>query len=682
MATDVGPVSVRMSASPEGLAAGLATAENMVAASGQKMAAESDKAGSKLAAAITGKLSASGNFLNKTLPEKVRGGVQASYGAIMSLEGTLEKALKDPGRAAVDLVGGIGGQLARIPALGGVLALPFEGVAAAGALALAAYAKGADSIRELGKAAAKTGVAVSDFQVFALVAGDMSLAEKAVFKFQQKLADAQLAAIGTSDAFTRLGLDGRAIAEQAQTSFSGAFGKVADKIRELPSAMLQAKAAFELFGKSGFQLLPAILKGSGEIDKMRANIAKFGGGVNGADVANVKQADLSKKLVGAFVGGFSVEVTKAVAPGLAVLSGLIAENMTGFGGLSLRLVDGFETAGLAVARFVDAWQAGTLWDRMSAGATGFFATVMAGIGELLSRLPNVAKALDAITPTWNLLNPLGGGLGGATGGGLAGPRIREALGTKEANPMADGFAQIAKEMMEKSKKLNDDIAKREAEDAKKRGGKTAAALVSGFTDEWRRRTTEFQKTTGQDLFAGLWPKVEAMMGKRKDPLAEFQNAMKDVAAVKGALFGAGAGQLLGGAVEWFGGIDGALTDVQKALTEIGKGNDLGLGNLAGLADGLNAFPGLVEGAANNAFEALKSQVKLPEVRFAGAMQAGTREAYSLIQAWKANPQLTVEEQMKMILEEQKRLQEEQNRIGREALAAFKKLAPDVAGIGG
>ena len=647
MATDVGPVSVRMSASPEGLAAGLATAENMVAASGQKMAAESDKAGSKLAAAITGKLSASGNFLNKTLPEKVRGGVQASYGAIMSLEGTLEKALKDPGRAAVDLVGGIGGQLARIPALGGVLALPFEGVAAAGALALAAYAKGADSIRELGKAAAKTGVAVSDFQVFALVAGDMSLAEKAVFKFQQKLADAQLAAIGTSDAFTRLGLDGRAIAEQAQTSFSGAFGKVADKIRELPSAMLQAKAAFELFGKSGFQLLPAILKGSGEIDKMRANIAKFGGGVNGADVANVKQADLSKKLVGAFVGGFSVEVTKAVAPGLAVLSQMVAENMTGFGGLSAKIVDWVGVAGGAVANLVDAFQSGQLWETLTAHAEGFFGKVLGWVASLLAKIPDLEAGIR------NAIDPLAAVAPG--GAGLAGDKVRELMGVG-GGPGGD-LAAEAKRMQEDAARRLDEVNRKIAEGAKA-GAKTWVQKWQEGMDAWRKKMTDFGKGGEGDTFAALLPRIEALADKFKPVGEDALNLMREAQAVGKAL------------------------EADRFRLPAGAANPfVGGAGLLGALGVKEPFADAAALGALGAFQQLQSQVKIPEVKFAGAMQSGSREAYSLVQAWKANPQLTVEEQMKALLEEARRQREEQIRLGREALEAFKKLKPeDLEGI--
>lgn len=653
MATDVGPVSVRMSASPEGLAAGLATAENMVAASGQKMAAESDKAGSKLAASLTNKLSASGNFLNKTLPEKVRGGVQASYGAIMSLEGSLEKALKDPGKAAVGLVGGIGEQLARIPALGGVLALPFEGVAAAGALALAAYAKGSDSIRELGKAAAKTGVEVSDFQVFALVAGDMSLAEKAIFKFQQKLADAQLAAVGTSDAFTRLGLDGRAIAELAQGSFSSAYGKVADRIRELPGAMLQAKAAFDLFGKSGFQMLPSLLKGSDEIEKMRKNLAKFGGGVNAADVANVKQADLSKKLVGAFVGGFSVEVAKAVAPGLAALSQMIAENMTGFGGLSEKIVDWVGSAGSAVAMLADAFQSGQLWETLSANAQMFFGKVMGWLGLLLDRIPDLEAKLK------NAFDPLAAFAPGGAGG--AGAKVRELLGTGGPSDGLGGdlAAQAARMQKEAAGRLED--VNRQIAEGARRGGRTWGQTWAQAMDAWKKRMTDFGKGGASDLLAGILPRLEALSDKAKPVGQDAANLLAEANAVSKAL--------------------DAVAKKEAAFDAIGAVGRHAQFLEGGPAAG-NLFADVAARAAFAGFEQLKGAVKIPEARFAGAMQSGSREAYSLIQAWKANPQLTVEEQMRQILEEQKRLQEEQNRIGREALDAFRKLKPDLAGIGG
>jgi hypothetical protein len=191
-------------------------------------------------------------------------------------------------------------------------------------------------------------------------------------------------------------------------------------------------------------------------------------------------------------------------------------------------------------------------------------------------------------------------------------------------------------------------------EAYNRGADTAQAKTQSFLDKVRERMGDVARILGEDPFGGMLPRVQALAEKIKDPIEDAVNLMREAADVR-KILGADAAKAP---------LAGMFQDVEGLLADNGP------------------FAGLAEQAASKAFADLQGKVRLPEVRFAGAMQQGSREAYSLIQAWKANPQLTVEEQMKMILEEQKRLQEEQNRIGREALAAFKKLAPDAAGIGG
>ncbi len=65
---------------------------------------------------------------------------------------------------------------------------------------------------------------------------------------------------------------------------------------------------------------------------------------------------------------------------------------------------------------------------------------------------------------------------------------------------------------------------------------------------------------------------------------------------------------------------------------------------------------------------------VPEPKFAGALEAGSREAYSAtIRYERSQDRANVQEQIKAILEQQKRVQEAQLEVGKEVARALKKL---------
>ncbi len=93
---------------------------------------------------------------------------------------------------------------------------------------------------------------------------------------------------------------------------------------------------------------------------------------------------------------------------------------------------------------------------------------------------------------------------------------------------------------------------------------------------------------------------------------------------------------------------------------------------------------LAEGAAEldayAHFQKLKSSVGDQTAKFAGAVEKGSKEAYSAIVQYQAEGPQNVQEQMKALMEQAKAQREEQIRVGKDVMRAVKDIDVKVRGI--
>lgn len=170
----------------------------------------------------------------------------------------------------------------------------------------------------LNKAAIKAGVsskAISELAYAAKLADvDLASLSTALKKMQVAISEAGTGSKQTKDALSALGLT----FEQLQKRKPEAqFELIADRISKLSDPADKARAATDLFGKAGADLLPLFEQGAQGIAKATAEARKLGLSFADSDLQSLSNADDSIKRLSASWEGFALTMTAKVAPALS-----------------------------------------------------------------------------------------------------------------------------------------------------------------------------------------------------------------------------------------------------------------------------------------------------------------------------------------------------------------------------
>lgn len=117
----------------------------------------------------------------------------------------------------------------------------------------------------------------------------------------------------TSEALSRIGLDAKELAAQSPAQ---SFEQIADAISQIKSPTEQAAAAYAVFGRQGQELLPMLMKGSGELDRARAEMDRLNMSLSSADAASVAKAGDEIAKIGMAIKGMAMQFTAGLAPAL------------------------------------------------------------------------------------------------------------------------------------------------------------------------------------------------------------------------------------------------------------------------------------------------------------------------------------------------------------------------------
>lgn len=608
MSNQIGPLTVKLTANAEGVKAGMDEATKQVDAGGDKMAKAAEKASKGMAARMI---------------EGMKGVFSGAMDWGSTIGGLFEKMLGNPGRFLADnILGSLSNLANRIPALGPLLAAPFDLTASAISAALDTFDTGKVRIMEMGKAAAAANVDLSQFQVIQNALGtDASTTSLMLTKMQKSLTEMALAGPDANNAVTRLGLSAKELLQMPVEKMLGTFG---DGLGTLGSRFLQTSYASEVFGRGSNTIMMGLMRGSEGISKFRKLIDGFGAGVGASDFENVRAVEAASKEFKFLKEGFGNQITVGTAAVLAELADSIpklSELGVTFKGLATTVVDAAEIMAKAGGLVIEAWSKPELilkvWE---AAATGFEAIMMKmvsvanrAIGEMLERS---GRMFALISPGF--------------GGGM------ESLGTIAKQDASGLTASTNLAFQRAMKDLRDAFAETKS-----------GSAINGFFDRVRERLADTGKAgKDNDPFA-FWLESAGRLQERLEnasPVGKIKQGLAEIRSL-----------VQGGPVELMG---------RGGVVRIDPNTGMPLGG----QEAHEMFAGLAEKASFALFSSLKSY--MPSYTPVGAAERGSREAYSAELAYRGAATENIQEVIKNIQEAILKEAEEQNKIGRDMLEAI------------
>jgi len=233
----------------------------------------------------------------------------------------------------------------------------------------------------LNKAAIKAGVsgkAISELAYAAKLADvDLAALSTSIKKMQVSLSEAKSGAKGPTEALHALGLE---VANLQGLKADQQFELIADRIAQLKDPADRTRAAVELFGKSGADLLPLFEKGAAGIREAREEAERLGLVFGDEQLKKLAEADDAIKRLDAAWQGLEVTLTAKVAPALTRVL-----NMASSGELAKRGKEAaFGPPALAAFRFAR--------DVLGGGSSSNATSGQSGLGAIAASAVNRGQA--------------------------------------------------------------------------------------------------------------------------------------------------------------------------------------------------------------------------------------------------------------------------------------------------
>lgn len=183
-------------------------------------------------------------------------------------------------------------------------------------------------------AAAKLGVtgdALEGLRIAAQRAGvDAGTFDGALGKLNKNLGEAAAEGGEAAEKFSKLGLDVRALSSQKPDE---AFKEIAAALSEIESPYERARAAQDLFGKSGQELIPVALQGADAIRQAESDAKLFGITIGEAARKDIQDANDRLEDLGTIAKGAAASLAVELAPAIRDVAGELGLLAKGFGGV-------------------------------------------------------------------------------------------------------------------------------------------------------------------------------------------------------------------------------------------------------------------------------------------------------------------------------------------------------------
>lgn len=212
---------------------------------------------------------------------------------------------------------GLQRSMSGVEAAFGAAGLTF-GIAAVGAGLVNATKAAIDYGDAIGKASTKAGIGAMEFQALAYAARtvdvDMNAVSTSLRVMQTNLSEAAAGNKAAAATLGALGLEARALRELAPEQ---QFEAIADQISKFHDPADRARAATEMFGRAGAELLPMFEQGAAGIKAAREEAQKLGLISTPEQLEALQHADDAIKKLEERFSALARTLTASVVPGLA-----------------------------------------------------------------------------------------------------------------------------------------------------------------------------------------------------------------------------------------------------------------------------------------------------------------------------------------------------------------------------
>jgi hypothetical protein len=369
-----------------------------------------------------------------------------------------------------------------------------------------------------------------------------------------------------ADAIALMGLNAKKLKDESPDQ---AFAQIADGLKSIQNPADRGRAAMELFGKSGQQLLPLLLQGSKGIAAAQAEADKLGITFNRVDAAKVELANQSFVRLQAVLTGAAQMLAIKLAPFIEAATNKLVAMATSGRGAGAVVVDAFEWVVKAVAVASDYLQL------LPIGFHGFRAIALIAISDVLGAIDNLGSGLVKLlnllpgvklswTDTFSALRDGMDQIATEEAG-----KLNDALGAfqrgdnaKAAGKLFDGIRAAAdasaKSVADNAKNMNDASDATDKFGANLEKTKEDAKKIADTLAELDKSLATFGQTEGQKKIFDL-----KELGASPEQLAQAQARIDSLSKLENAKKGADAIASLQKEIDQFG-----MSDSQKKLADL------------------------------------------------------------------------------------------------------------------
>lgn len=331
---------------------------------------------------------------------------------IVSLEANIKKYEKELARAngvAADVTRRVERNFDRMNAgiSAGFAKIAAVATGAFGVAALIAFSKKAiEAADAINDAAARAGVSTDSFQelayAFKLAGVDAEGVEKALLQFTKRLGGAEGEVDEVAKALGRLGIS---VAQLKGQKPDQSFKLVADRIAAIKDPAMQAKIAFDLFGREGQKLLPTLRGGSAELARLAAEARKMGLVLSAETLKKAGDAADEFDRIGLALRAAGINISVGLLPALTQLREVMTDSgfqsgvralAEGFGAFVKWMVENREVIGATVAALA-AFKVAALAARGLGPTLSLGAGAVAGAVAFTEALKGMRSEVEKIT---------------------------------------------------------------------------------------------------------------------------------------------------------------------------------------------------------------------------------------------------------------------------------------------
>lgn len=188
----------------------------------------------------------------------------------------------------------------------------------------------ATQIDDLAKASSRLGITVNELQSLQFAASQTGASseelEKGLTRFSRSISEAS-SGIGTGlRAFEALGVTVTDTAGNLRPT-NELLSEVSDRLATIESPADRVRIAFDLFGRSGVNLVNTLQNGSGELTKLRAEFNAVTMELTGPQAKAVEEANDRFDKLGRVLGSIGQQVTATLLPVLAKIGEFVVINV-------------------------------------------------------------------------------------------------------------------------------------------------------------------------------------------------------------------------------------------------------------------------------------------------------------------------------------------------------------------